>query len=144
MKRVCALDIGDVRVGVAMPDELGMYAHAKAFIDAKPKEQLLSTLRDLAREEKIEVFVVGLPLDMRGFEGAACKKIRLVAQDISDATGVEIELWDERLSSTQAHRELSASGRNSREARTRVDSIAATKILEAWMDRERDPSHDER
>jgi len=140
VKRVCALDIGDVRVGIAMPDELGMYAHAKAFLPAKPKEQFLESLRALVKEERIECFVVGLPLDMRGHEGPACKKIRLTAQEISDATGVDIELWDERLSSTQAHRELAASGHSSRERRTMVDSVAAVKILEAWMDREREPS----
>ncbi len=130
---MCALDIGDVRVGLALPDELGMFAHAREFLDAKPVEALVAALKALVREESIECFIVGLPLDMRGHEGEACKKVRIVAQKISDGTGVDIELWDERLTSTQAHRELQASGRNSKARRTRVDSVAAVKILEAWM-----------
>ena len=120
-----------------MPDELGMYAHARGFIEAKPNEHLMAELTKLVREEKLTAFVVGLPLEMGGAEGQACRKVRKLAQAIADHVGVEIELWDERLTTTEAHRELAASGHRARERRSRVDTVAAVKILEAWMARER-------
>lgn len=136
-QRVCALDLGGARVGVAIDDELGLYAHPRGVLSGRDKNELLARLVDLAREEKIGRFIVGLPLDMKGGEGDAARKARAMAQAIADATGVDVELWDERLTTVQARRALAASEVNGRRARERIDEASAVTILQAWLDRGR-------
>ncbi len=133
--RVAALDLGAARVGVAVADDLGFMAHPRGFLAAKPRPALLEKLVELVREEGITRFVVGLPLDMRGTEGEAARRARDLAQAICDATGCEIELWDERLTTVQAQRQLTASGLKREKARARIDEASAVTILQAWLDR---------
>lgn len=132
---VAALDPGAARVGVAVADDLGMMAHPRGFLPARPRPSLLASLAELAREEGITRFVVGLPLDMRGTEGEAARRVRDLAQAICDATGCEVELWDERLTTVQAQRALTASGLKREKARARIDEASAVTILQAWLDR---------
>jgi putative Holliday junction resolvase len=131
---VCALDLGAARVGVAIDDELGLMAHPRGAIAAKPRPAMLEALRDLARDEGVGRFVVGLPLDMRGTEGEAARRARELAQEIADATGCEIELFDERLTTVQAQRALTASGLKGQRARARIDEASAVTILQAWLE----------
>lgn len=133
-KAVCALDLGAVRVGVAITDELGVMAHPRGHLAARPRPAFLAALRELAAGEGVRRFVVGLPLDMRGTEGEAARRARDVAQAIADATGCEVELFDERLTTVQAQRALTASGVKGRKAREHIDEAAAVAILQAWLD----------
>ena len=126
-------------MGVAIDDELGSMAHPRGALDARDRKALLSALRDLAKEENVRRFVVGLPLDMKGGEGDAARKARALAQEIADATGREVELWDERLTTVQAQSALAASEVRGRRARARVDEAAACMILQAWLDRRSAP-----
>jgi putative Holliday junction resolvase len=123
-----------VRVGVAMDDDLGLMAHPRGTLDGRDERALLAALRKLADDEDVGRFVVGLPLDMRGGEGAAARNARVMAQKIADATGRSVELWDERLTTVQAARELAASEVRGRRARARIDEAAACTILQAWLD----------
>lgn len=132
--RTCGLDLGRVRVGVAIDDELGLLAHPRGALDGRDLGTLLGALRDLAQAEGVTRFVVGLPLDMRGGEGTAARHARAVAQRIADATGRDVELWDERLTTVQAQRALRASELRGRKARARVDEAAACAILQSWLD----------
>lgn len=128
------LDLGRARVGVAVDDELGMMAHPRGTIDGRDRRAMLDRLRALAEEENVVRFVVGLPLDMHGEEGAAAKSARETAQAIADATGRHVELWDERLTTVQAKRSLVASEVRGRKARERIDEAAACAILQSWLD----------
>jgi len=132
--RTCALDPGKARVGVAIDDGLGLLAHPRGVLDARDPAGLLEALRTLADDENVVRFVVGLPLDMRGGEGDAARHARSFAQQVADATGREVELWDERLSTVQAQRALSASEVHGKRARAHVDEAAACVILQAWID----------
>jgi putative Holliday junction resolvase len=132
--RTCALDLGSVRVGVAVDDDLGFMAHPRGTLEARDQKSLLKALRTLADEEGIGRFVVGLPLDMSGGEGAAAQKARATAQRIADATGRTVEMWDERLTTVQAKRALDDSGVRGRKARRRIDEAAACAILQSWLD----------
>ncbi|MBX3213197.1 MAG: Holliday junction resolvase RuvX [Labilithrix sp.] len=133
-KAVCALDLGAVRVGVAVTDELGMMAHPRGALAAKPRPALLEALRALVEEESIGRIVVGFPLDMRGTEGEAARRARDTAQAIADATSCEVELFDERLTTVQAQRALTDSGVTGKKARARIDEASAVTILQAWLD----------
>jgi putative holliday junction resolvase len=132
--RTCALDPGKRRVGVAIDDELGLLAHPRGTLEARDAGALLEALRKLADEENVRRFVVGIPLDMRGGEGDGAVRARTFAQQVADATGREVELWDERLSTVQAARSLAASEVRGRQARAKIDEAAACVILQAWID----------
>jgi putative Holliday junction resolvase len=137
MGRTCGLDLGAARVGVAVSDELGLYAHPRKTLDARDRKGLLRALADLVRDEEIERFVIGLPLDMKGGEGEAARKARDLARAIADATGIEVELWDERLTTTEARRALEASEVRGKKAKAAIDAAAAVVILQSWLDAHR-------
>jgi putative Holliday junction resolvase len=132
--RTCGLDLGRVRVGVAIDDELGMMAHPRGTLDGRDPRVLLERIAALADEENVVRFVIGLPLDMGGGEGTAARQARAMAQRIADATGRAVELWDERLTTVQAQRSLQASEVRGKKARERIDEAAACAILQAWLD----------
>ena len=134
-ERTCALDYGEARVGVAIDDELGAMAHPRPTVAAKPEKDLLAALVTLAREEGVGRFVVGLPLDMKGGEGDGARKVRAFAQRLADATGLDVELWDERLTTVEARRKLAGAGLKERDIRGRVDAAAAVTLLQSWLDR---------
>jgi putative Holliday junction resolvase len=135
--RTCALDLGAVRIGVAIADELGFMAHPRGVLAARPRPAFLEALKKLVAAENITKIVVGFPLDMRGTEGEAARRTRETAQVIADATGCDVELVDERLTTTQAQRAITASGLKREKARARIDEAAAVEILQAWLDARR-------
>jgi putative Holliday junction resolvase len=118
-------------------DELALMAHPRGTLDPRDRRGLVQSLRDLAAQEGIARFVVGLPLDLRGGEGASAREARALAQLVADGTGLPVELWDERLTTVQAQRSLSASGVRGRKARDRIDEAAACAILQSWLDARR-------
>lgn len=134
MAKTCALDLGAVRVGVAISDDMGMLAHPRGTLDGRKRPELLRALAELTREEQISHVLVGLPLDMKGGEGDAARKARLLAQEIADATGATVELVDERLSTVQARRTLASSEVHGKKARDHIDEASAVVILQAWLD----------
>ena len=121
-------------MGVAIDDELASMAHPRGVLSGHDQKKLLRDLATLAEDEGITRFIVGLPLDMKGGEGDAARKARALAQLIADATGCEVELFDERLTTVQARRALEASEVPGRKQRARIDEAAATAILQAWLD----------
>ena len=135
--RTCALDPGNVRVGVAIDDDLGLLAHPRGNLDGRDRKALLAALRALADDENVVRFVVGLPLDMHGGEGMAARGARTLAQQVADATGRSVELWDERLTTVQAQRALQASEVRGKKARALIDEVAACAILQSWLDARR-------
>ena len=112
-------------------------AHPRGTLPGGDRRALLAALVQLARDEGIARFVVGLPLHMSGREGPEARDARLVAQQIADATGVSVELWDERLTTVQAARSLRASEVRGKAARARIDEAAACTILQSWLDARR-------
>lgn len=120
-----------------MDDELGLIAHPRGALDARDRKGVLAALRKMADDDGVVRFVIGLPLDMRGGEGAAAQEARAFAQGVADATGREVVLWDERLSTVQAQRSLDASEVRGKKARARIDEAAACAILQAWIDSSR-------
>ena len=131
--RTLALDLGRARIGVAIDDELGSMAHARGVLDAHDRPKMLERLKAMVADEKVVRIVVGLPVDLRGHEGDAAKNARKMAQVIADATGVDVELWDERMTTMAAARSLAASGVNAKKAKSLIDAASAVAILESWL-----------
>jgi putative Holliday junction resolvase len=137
--RACGLDLGKARVGVAVSDELGLMAHPRGVISGKNQPELIRALCTLAEEESIETFVIGLPLDMKGGEGDAARRAREVAQRIANATGCEVALWDERLTTVEARRNLATSEVHGKKAKDHIDEASAVVLLQAWLESQKRP-----
>ena len=135
--RAAALDLGTVRVGLAVSDELGSMAHPRPYLDGRNREQLLATLAALAEREGIVTFVVGLPRHLDGREGKGARRARQLASRLADATGATVTLVDEWLTTREASARLGEAGTRSREQRERVDSAAAALLLQGWLDARR-------
>ena len=135
--RVAAVDLGKVRVGLAISDDLGVLAHPRGALPGANRKKLLAELANLARAEKIGRFLVGLPLNRIGDEGREAGRARKFAQALADATGCEVELVDERLSTVEATRRLSEVGHSARDRRPLIDAASAAVLLQSWLDHRR-------
>lgn len=109
-------------------------AHPRGVLPAKDKTKLLAAIEALARQEGATRIVVGLPVDMRGHEGDPAKQARAMAQAIADATGLEVELWDERMTTLVAARALATSEVRGEKAKQHIDEASAVAILQSWLD----------
>jgi putative Holliday junction resolvase len=136
--RALGIDLGSVRVGVAICDSGGLVATpyevvARSGDPARDRRRIL----ELAEEAGVEVIVVGLPLSMDGSRGPAAR----AAEDETDAlralTELPVILHDERLTTVSADRTLQAQGLGARERRKVVDKVAAAVMLQAWLDQRR-------
>lgn len=135
--RVLAIDFGKARAGIAVSDELGLYAHARPALDASNRKALLAGITAIIREESVGRLLIGLPLELSGERGPAARRALAFAQELADATGLEVELIDERLSTVEAGRQLRASGVAGRKQKGKVDGVAASVLLQSWLDSRR-------
>ncbi len=132
--RVMALDVGKVRVGVALSDPLGYTAQPLLTLWRKSRGEDMRSLLRLIRKHEVTTIVVGNPLHMSGEVSAWAKKVQEFAAELGRRAGLPVELWDERLSSVAAHEILNEAGYD-RQERTRViDQVAAVVILRGWME----------
>jgi putative holliday junction resolvase len=134
--RILGLDVGDRRVGVAVSDELGLTAQPVFTLVRKNRRHDLGTLGRLVRKYGCTEVVVGNPLYMSGDISPQALKAQAVARDLEIETGVRVILWDERLSTSEAHRHLDAVGR-SIDRKAVVDQVAAVLILQSFLDSRR-------
>ena len=133
--RAAAIDLGKVRVGLAIADELGLMAHPRPHLDGRNRRMLLESLAGFAEEEGISLFLVGLPRTLGGLEGPPARRARRFATELGVRTGLRVELVDERLTTREARSRLQGQGMNERKIRGRIDSAAAAVLLQAWLDR---------
>lgn len=132
--RTLALDHGTVRIGVAVSDELKMFASPLEFIPAEPFAAALERLQQLLREKEVGLIVIGMPRNMNGSYGPAAEKVRAFSDQLRAAVTVPLVMWDERLSSMQAHRMLREAGHKSKQHKGRVDASAAAILLQSYLD----------
>lgn len=130
------LDVGDRRVGVAVSEELGLTAQPVLTLVRKNRRQDFSCLARPLRKYGCSLVVVGNPLYMSGDMSPQALKAQTFAQTLQAETNVAIQLWDERLTSTEAHRHLDAAGRSGNR-RDVIDQVAAVLILQSFLDSRR-------
>lgn len=136
--RVMALDIGEVRIGVAISDSEGKVASPLKVLPAADVLANGAEFRRLVEDWEPEQLVCGLPYTMSGEEGPQAASIRERAERIAKARNLPLDFIDERMSSTQAKRILREEGLDERSMRGKVDMIAASIFLQTWLDAHRD------
>lgn len=134
--RRVGVDVGDVRIGVAVSDPDGMLATPLETVAAG--REAMARLAEIVAEHEALECVVGLPLSLSGREGPAAVKVRAFAGGLRDAIApVPVRLVDERMSTMTADGQLRESGRSGAGKRAIIDQAAATVILQAALDAER-------
>jgi len=132
--KILGLDYGEARIGVAVSDAMGILASPLDTISEKDRTRQLEKTAAVAREHGIEKLVVGYPKHMDGTIGHRAVYTEEFARDLSQILNVPYVMWDERLSSTQAHRILESGGVSGKKRKTKVDKIAAVIILQGYLD----------
>jgi putative Holliday junction resolvase len=135
--RTLGLDVGTKTIGVAVSDGLGLTAQAVTTIRRSNLKADLAALSALAREHEGSCVVVGLPLNMDGSEGPRAEASRTFAEAVTQALGVPVEFWDERLSTVAAERTLLEADLSRARRRQVIDQVAAQFILQGWLDARR-------
>jgi putative Holliday junction resolvase len=129
--RRLAIDVGKVRIGIAISDFHGILASGLTNVArAKSLEETCDAIIEAVKDEELLEIYVGLPLSMSGTHTASTEDALAVARVLAERTPVAIRMLDERLSTVSATAALRASGRDSKSGRKVIDQIAATVILE--------------
>lgn len=132
-RRVLGIDPGEVRVGVAMSDDLGLLAHPLETIDASRRDPC-ERITELAAEKQAIAIVVGVPRNMDGSFGPAAEKARALIERLRAGVSCQVIPWDERLTTVSAQRALREAGRKAKNQRSVIDQAAAQILLQSWID----------
>lgn len=132
--RALGLDIGSVRIGVAVSDPAGSVASPLTVLDARELAGSIKPLKRIVEDYEAEILVVGLPLTLGGEEGPQAASVRKTAKDLADRLGLPLAFVDERNSSAEAKRAMHSAGLSEREQRGTLDKVAAAIVLQAWLD----------
>jgi putative Holliday junction resolvase len=136
ISRYLGLDVGSKRIGVAVSDELGLTAQPVLTLERRrnTRDDLRSIAR-LCRRFGVVGIVVGNPLTMTGEVSTQAAKVQTFAAKLGELAGLPIHLWDERLTTHEAHQLLYEAGHARQDHRSVVDQVAAALILQSFLDR---------
>lgn len=132
--RIMAIDYGDARTGVALSDPTGFLAGQTFLIKSRKQEVVLEELAALVQRQGAQELVMGYPRNMDGTLGPRAEKYAAFARRLEEATGLPVALWDERRTTVDAHRVLGEQGVRAKNRKDKIDSVAATLILEGYLD----------
>jgi putative Holliday junction resolvase len=133
--RILALDLGKKRIGLAVSDPLGITAQGLPTLERSNIRQDLEALARLVEEQGVTLLLMGNPLHMSGKEGRQVEYTRDFAARLAARTSLEVEFWDERLTTVEAQRVLRESGISIEKRARAVDRLAAVILLESYLDR---------
>ena len=132
--RIMAIDYGDARTGVALSDPTGFLAGQTFLIKSRKQEVVLEELAALVQRQGAQELVMGYPRNMDGTLGPRAEKYAAFARRLEEATGLPVALWDERRTTVDAHRILGEQGVRAKNRKDKMDSVAATLMLEGYLD----------
>ena len=135
--RILALDIGETRIGIAVCDPGQRVASPVCVLPASEVLGGAKSFKRVLEDWEPELLLCGLPYTMAGSEGPQAARIREVAARIGKACDLPVQFADERLSSQEAKRSLREKGLSERDMRGKIDMIAASLFLQAWLDARR-------
>lgn len=133
--RVIGVDLGLRRVGLAVSDAMGLMAHPLGVIPYRGAARLAEHLKELAESRGASSFVVGFPRNMDGSVGESGKRSQKFAETLRRISGMPVVLSDERLTTSQAEKEMIALGKSRKDRKAVIDEAAAVLILENHLKR---------
>jgi putative Holliday junction resolvase len=132
--RILAIDFGLKRMGLAISDALGITAQGLPTLERTRLDDDLRQIQKLVHEHAAERVILGNPVSQAGGETAMSRLVAAFAEKLRRRLPCPVELWDERLTSKEANRMLRASGLGIEKRRRAVDRVAATLLLESYLD----------
>lgn len=134
-RRILGVDYGSKRVGLALSDPLRILASAYATLENGGS--LWDRLNEVIQQENVEFAVVGMPLNLKGEEGAKALEVRKFVEEFKSRLGIDVVLWDERFTTSLAHHYRLESGigkKQRRNDKARIDAAAAAIMLQGFLD----------
>ncbi len=131
--RIMGIDYGDARTGVAISDLLCTIVGSTTVVPSRNTEKALADIVRLAKENEVGEIAVGLPKNMDGTEGPRAELCRAFAEQLKEATGLTVAMWDERRTTVEAHNILSQHNYHGKKRKNTVDAVAASLILEGYL-----------
>ena len=119
---------------MAISDPSGLLSRALPTIETRSETETVRALLDVVRREEVEELVVGLPLRMDGTRGEAAEQAEALAERLRAASGLPVQMWDERLTSVEAERRAREVGEKLRGRKGRIDARAAEVLLQSFLD----------
>lgn len=135
--RVMSIDYGDAHTGVALSDPTGFLVGTTTTVNSRKQEVVLEELVKLIQTHRPDEVVMGFPRNMDGTEGPRAQLYRDFAVKLEEASGMKVILWDERRTTVAAHQILFNQGKDGRKRKKVVDAVAASLILENYLDYKR-------
>jgi putative Holliday junction resolvase len=132
--RIAAVDFGTVRIGIAICDPDRILASPLEVHGAANWQEDGEYFRELAKEERIEAFIVGLPIHCDGGESQKSLECRKFASWLADETTLPVRLFDERFTTADARRRMGAGGYSRNQGKARIDAVAALVLLESFLE----------
>ena len=132
--RVMAIDYGDAHTGVALSDPTGFLAGYTTTINSRRQEVVVDELAKLIQQHRPGEVVLGFPKNMDGTDGRKADLYRELAVKLEERTGMRVILWDERRTTIDDHQILFSQGKDGRKRKKIVDAVAASLILENYLD----------
>lgn len=133
MMKIMGIDYGDARTGVAISDLLCSIVGSTAVVPSRNTEKAIADIVRMAKENNVGEIVVGLPKNMDGTEGVRAELCRAFADQLKEATGLPVAMWDERRTTVEAHNILSQHNYHGKKRKDTVDAVAASLILEGYL-----------
>ncbi|SFS97476.1 Holliday junction resolvase RuvX [Marininema halotolerans] len=140
--RIMGMDVGEKRVGIAVSDLMGWTAQGVETVARTKDDQWLLRVSELIREYEVESIIVGLPRNMDGTIGDKGKSCQEIAEMLKERFSLPVELWDERLSTMAVERTLIEADMSRKKRRKVVDKMAASWILQGYLDSKRRNIHE--
>lgn len=131
--RILALDLGGRRIGLAVSDELGITAQGLRTLERRNLRTDLDKLAEMIQRYEVRLVIAGNPLHMSGRESPGSVRAAEFAAQLTARAGVEVRLWDERLTTQQASRVLRESGISLQKRKRAVDQLSAVLILQSYL-----------
>ena len=133
MQKIMGIDYGDARTCVAISDLLCSIVGTTYVVPSRNTEKAIADIVRLAKDNMVGKIVVGLPRNMDGSEGVRAELCREFAEKLKVATGLPVDMWDERRTTVEAHNILSQHNYHGKKRKNTVDAVAASLILEGYM-----------
>jgi putative Holliday junction resolvase len=134
MRRLLAIDYGDVRMGLAVNDALGITAQGICSFKRSSLESDIAKIKEVMVSHHIDEIVVGMPYMLSGEKGSKAKEVDAFIAILKQYFPVPVVEWDERYTTVQAEEILDSSGVKRKKKKSVVDMLAATFILESYME----------
>ena len=135
--RILGVDLGEKRVGLALSDPLGYTAQGLETLLVKSKKEVVPGLAAVCKKHEVDEIVIGLPVNMNGSYGPKAEEVQALMPVLEKTIGVPVRSWDERLTSRQAGRLMIEEGLSRQKQRTNSDRLAATLILQSYLESKR-------